>query len=756
MSTLIHEYIADKLTNAPLDKLVTHSYPDARVTLRLESTAEQEGTTPDTYTVTDSDVRAAASSTPPLAILDYVVLKLATTVASLSKNLANQVLFKSGLKVGSRITLPSQVNSSKYIDFTGRYVTQCSVNTSIGSQSSFNLSLVGWHNVTLLSPIIIYMRGRPYDTLVNRNIRLGETDQFKTEYAQQRSALENKQKQALVELNSRKSYIVSVDGEAEFQRQLDLTTKYYDDLIKQFDTQTPTNAEQASTGNYVRVFWGVVTSVSKNYSGGSETTSISGTDITYWWARTTTSVAPLNFTPGVKTSATLGEQGRYTGLTTQQILTDLLVKIMQKDERNNVFAAINVSLWNPVTGTTTSVERLPNVNSDIVEEWFNRVDGAFTNFQLEVGAEVATFTPFLASTQIPTTWIAQFKDIWSMVLDVAGACNAEVFFDMVGTTDDIQDASGNTKKILGKLIFRKPLFAQLEYLQELVNVNSTRLQKVESVTVNNSSKETLGSFALRNATFVDSVRSLNNINYAANHVLTEKTLKVIKGNNLTLNEVYEISDIDIIDFTETLNAAGCVSSVTTTGTAPIKEVNFPQEALTEFATDQSLLRRFGYHNAQVSVLGIMDTRTLQQYAIDWLRINNAENLHTANASIIGRPLLKLGTFVKIMNQYWYITSINHSYTPKGQFQTQLVLIAGYREPVEKGKGQKFTDANNKEVTSQTVELVLDRFSNLEMSESSRVTDQGTVEKLGSVVGFDSQNNPIVSYPPKQEKTVVIS
>jgi len=771
MSQIVQEYVEFKSatgSNARLDRPIVHSYPAARVTVRLE---EAQFIVDTSYTVTEDDVRAASKET--LSVKEYVAKLKNTSVAALSSLPANATLFEKGdLVIGDQVILPlgEPIAQGKYVDFLNAYITNLTTQSTIGQQSSFSCSLVGWHNVSLLSPILIYLRGRPYDTLANRNIRLGETVDLQNQQSTELQAVKQRQAQALADLDSQKERIVALDGESGFDTIREETKAFYDNAILQLEQLTATNVQQESEGNYVRVFWGVVTNVTKDYASGSETTNLTGTDITYWWSRTTTTLSDaLAGSPNQRTVTDL--HNRYRNLTSREILTKLLSTALVSDKSE--FRFINTSIWHPLRGFKTSVERLPQAKSSIRDEWFNRVDGAFTNFELTIGEEVASRYPFSIDPQLPDSYVPQYKDIWSMVSDVANAVNAEYFFDCVGPTDEIQNDDGTVFRILGQLVVRKPLHAQLEYLKEIENLYAVRSQggttggqkkPVDIVSVNIGEK--LIEFADRNNQLVDELRDLNPAiaTLESNEILLRKTatgtsgvrsLKIIKGSNdqkLILNDVYKIPDIDVISFSETLNAAGCVTSVQAVGAYRLASGNKIPEVLTSIATNLQLLARFGFNLAEISVLGIQNQNVLDDYAIDWLNINNAQNMHTANLTIVGRPLIKLGTFVKVFNQYWYVNTISHSFGPKERYQTTLGLVAGYAAPIQGGPDQVTTNKTGKEI--QRISLILDRFLNQEFSESIFLK-QGTIKKLGSVLALDSQGAPIsTSNEPRQEKTIV--
>lgn len=383
---------------------------------------------------------------------------------------------------------------------------------------------------------------------------------------------------------------------------------------------------------YYPVFWGLITEVSDNYSGGEHTVSINCADILKWWE-----LCRLNINPALTQAA--GQAG--------------------KTDKGNVFYGMNAYdvIWTlaqqsfgdivQAKGTMASVEReaqLPGTFSglrkDVMSYWNVRFGQMRSNLVL-YGVEGAGVRGDVIYASQPNGYDPIGGTVASQAVRSAGGgeVSTQFLFDAADTVTP----------------FRSHLSSVVPPIWE-----SEMQTKLEMANV---CKEAIGFEFYMDVTgdiiFKPPFYNLDTL-----------------GNK----PISWIQDIDIIDWNVSEAEGEVITQVQMTGTAEggpmdkgvTADVNTPIVQVTDF----HLLRQFGWRTQTLNAEYMNDNESMFYSALDMLdRINSRR--HRATVTIPMRPELRLGfpVYLAPKDQIWYISGISHSLTFGGRAQTQLTLTA---------------------------------------------------------------------------------
>lgn len=383
---------------------------------------------------------------------------------------------------------------------------------------------------------------------------------------------------------------------------------------------------------YYPIFWGLVTEVSDNYSGGEHTVTIQCADILKWWE-----LCKMNINPAY--TAPEGSQGKslfgnvFFGLNPY----DVIYTLAQQS-----FGDVVVG-----TGSLTSLYRENAQKStfnaalgDIMTYWASRFSRIRSNLLLYGVNGVAVRGADL-DQKYPTGKVAKGAPIASSaVRNANGKNNEQLVFDPT------------SKEVVA---FRTQVMQAGE-----INFFQTEYQTKLELAV--AAKEAIGFEFYMDVTgdivFKPPFYNLD--------VLSNKPVSWVQ-------------DIDIIDWDFSQSEAEVVTQITMQGNFTANQdygLNGEIETPYTSVTDYHLLRKFGWRSHTFNSEFLGDPQLMFFNGLDMLdRINSGR--HRGSVNIPMRPELRLGfpIYIAPKDQIWYIQGISHNIQFGGRATTSLTLTA---------------------------------------------------------------------------------
>lgn len=432
-----------------------------------------------------------------------------------------------------------------------------------------------------------------------------------------------------------------------------------------FKGRFPRETENIQDYPYYPSFWGIITSVSENYSDGVNTITISCADILRWWGITNVTVNPSviasvddYFTayPSLKGEVDLTDKDLKSMLAGKQIEVNgkILPSIF-----GNIYADKNVfeiiadlakfslknmtplrNALNPAFGSTEKVgfDLAKEAQEEMMKYWAVRLNRIGRNIRMYGIKNVTTVDgqtkieldddqllkafPYTLDEGSPQTIESGVK----YQLDIANECKDLILYEFY-------------MDVNGEIIFKPPYYN----MNVITNTNSV-IRDVDIVTMN--------------------------FNEAEAEVVTRLD---VKGN---LHQQY--------------------------ATAGGKDV------ITGIAINQSLAKQYGLRVQTREVRRLSSSEKCLYYAQGELAKLNAL-IKKGSVTIAGRPELRLGypVYIPSKDAFYYIKGIDHSFTYGGSFVTTLTVVGERKRVLDENgdpiKYQIVRSTNPVEDTTETVE-----------------------------------------------------
>ena len=386
---------------------------------------------------------------------------------------------------------------------------------------------------------------------------------------------------------------------------------------------------------YYPIFWGLVTEVGDNYSGGEHTVSIHCADILKWWE-----ICKMNINPAYTVPS--GQTGRnvITGNT-----------FAQSNPYDIIFTLALQSFGDVIVGT-----------------------GSLNNFVQE-SKQRSTFNAALSD--IMFYWQKRFSRVRSNLL-LYGTQGVAVRGDTLyqnysrqnlGPTPTrtwvaAQVQNGNGGPDGGNIVFNPSSNAVTPYRFVLSNAGQIDLWQSEYQTkleIANACKEAIGFEFYMDVTgdivFKPPFYNLD--------ILSNKPTSWIQ-------------DIDVIDWDFSESESEVVTQIVLQGQyGGTQDYGMPAE-LSPFTTvtDYHLLRKYGWRSQNYNSEFMSSPQLMFYHGLDVLdRINSKR--HRGSVSIPMRPELRLGfpIYVAPKDQIWYVNGISHNIAFGSRATTSLTLTA---------------------------------------------------------------------------------
>jgi len=424
---------------------------------------------------------------------------------------------------------------------------------------------------------------------------------------------------------------------------------------------------------YYRIFWGLVSTVTKEWSGGSTTITISCKDILRWWEVTNVTINPA-FLESFGSSA-----GGY--------------QLWQ-----NQFAGMNPY--------TTIIQLAKEAMGD-----FSLNTGSFTSFLPEKGPESGVIASY--AKDIMTYWQYKFANMFTSLVMYGSSGQSYQFTGGGATVSPIQMSEAiftQEEKLLSQNqeteLFKIHPEEQSVFKKELVKAGDVEFFQNDIQTKLSVALQARDQVAFE--FFMDPSGSI-----------------VFKPPFYNLNVIPNkpiswINDFEIIDDSLTDTEQEVYTHITSSGNAfggvmdwgLNDEITTPRTGVFDF----HLLRRYGFRRLDYSTEWAGDPRKLFFHLMDYLDRTNAKR-QNGTITIPMRPELKLGfpIWVPYYDSFFYIQGISHQFSVGGQATTTLTLIA---------RRQKFIGPNNiGQITKTGVKSVT--VTNFNTGAGAQKTVQGT-------------------------------
>ncbi len=456
---------------------------------------------------------------------------------------------------------------------------------------------------------------------------------------------------------------------------------------------------------YYRIFWGVVSNVSKAWSNGTTSISVSCKDILRWWELTNATTNPAFLEAGGSSA------GGY--------------QLFQ-----NQFSG-----QNPYT-TIVQLAR------DSMGDFFYQT-GSFTSFTPEKGPEQPVTGEFMKD--IMAYWQLKFSNIQGALVLYGTSGQTYTFSGVPGTVSPTQITNKifeNEVRLLEQNQSTTLLFSQPKDI-DTFKVEVPRAGDVEFFQNETQSKLSLA------------LHARDQIGYEFYCDTTGDIIFKPPFYNLNVlpnKPVSWIQDFDIIDDQFNDGEAEVVTHVTSSGNAfggvtdwgLNDEITTPRTGVYDF----HLLRRYGWRRADLQLEWAGNPRKLFFHLLDWMDRLNAKR-QNGTITIPMRPELRMGfpVWVPKYDSFFYIQGISHAYSVGGQATTTVTLTA---------KRSKFIAPKNigeiRKVSGVKRDVTSDKGRNLKGQD--QVYEVEFPGQLGSTSGLgnnETSGQPAVIRDPKTGK-----
>jgi hypothetical protein len=387
---------------------------------------------------------------------------------------------------------------------------------------------------------------------------------------------------------------------------------------------------------YYKIFWGIVSSVTKSWSNGVTTLQISARDILRWWELTVVTLNPSFLDPlGSSAGGYQLYQNQFAGL--------------------NPYAVVMA------------------LARDAMGDWSTTVSSLNDNTTPEKGAERNYFNDNMGGIML--YWQAKFGKIW----------NSLVLYGASGQLYRPSKVNDGTVSLvhLSKAIADKEfefIRGESEFNQQLkIQPNEIAAYKVEVPRAGETS------FFEPNAPNKLSValQARDQIGYEfycdTNGDIVFKP-PFFNVNVIPNKPISWIQDIDIIDDSIQDSEAEVYTHITSSGNAfggttdwgVTDEFTRPSAGVYDF----HLLRRYGWRRHEMQLEWAGNSRKLYFHIMDFLDRLNARR-KTGSVTIPMRPEIRMGfpVWIPKYDSFFYIQGVSHSYSVGGDATTTLSLMA---------------------------------------------------------------------------------
>jgi len=468
---------------------------------------------------------------------------------------------------------------------------------------------------------------------------------------------------------------------------------------------------------YYKIFWGLITNISKSWSNGVTTVSLSCRDILYWWEKTSTTINP----------AFLDPVGNSTGG--------------------------NFVLWGNNFAGAHPFAVIIALARESMGDWSFTAGSLNENFIPEQGAEREYNNDMIGGIML--YWQAKFANMWSSLV-------------IYGTTGAVYPTWGDGLAVSNPLKLAAAIFEQEANLRGSDETNTVIKYDPSEIA---AYKKDIGKVAQFGFFQPEIQTKLSIAKQAAEQIgyefYCDTTGDIIckppffNLNVLPNKPVSWIQDIDLIDEQFQDSEGEIITHIVASGHAfgGVTDWGINDEFTTPRtgAFDYHLLRKYGYrrHDFQVEWAGSM--RRMYYYILDFMDRLNARRMN-GSVTIPMRPELRMGfpVYIPRHDAFYYINAIQHSFSIGSQATTTLTLMAKrskFLAPKNIGKIERFGQATAS-VSAQNSAPVQDPLNTPanQQRKQNAITYKISFPDVGGNTGASTDGaKPIIMRHPKTGK-----
>lgn len=411
---------------------------------------------------------------------------------------------------------------------------------------------------------------------------------------------------------------------------------------------------------YYQVFWGLITDVGVDYSGGQHTLDITCKDILHLWDITRINTRPSLFGAAWDTTAQTTEYATiFNHLTPHEMILALAWVMMG-------------SLVPPGEGF------LPQESEGLTRAVFARENLAATSYWEMRGRAIAKRLRLFGFSGA-SEGFKKFKD------GVAGT-----------VTEFSQDRIDQVVAALEDL-YPKNGIRRFRSSEEALSRSMWGKSKLKATKLDGSLFDRFQPFnAAGNQTDANAGEDKSRLELA-NEIKEVADFEFYMDTNgdiifkppfynmdvRTNSPVSIIKDSDILSFSANDNSEAIITRLDVYGQHSTYYENGDRTSQPYGSyTDYNMARQFGVKMQTIQRDFLYTYELCTAYAIAELSRQNAKRF-TSNMTIIGRPELRLGfpVYIESMDTFYYVTGINHTYSASGRLETALQLEAARRKHI---------------------------------------------------------------------------
>ena len=384
---------------------------------------------------------------------------------------------------------------------------------------------------------------------------------------------------------------------------------------------------------YYRIFWGVVSSVSKQWSNGVTTINLSFRDILRWWELTNVILQPGFLEAGKSQAGWSLFQNRFAG--------------------SNPYVVI-ITLAREAMGD------------------FSLTTGSFTSFRPESGPEQGVIASY--AKDIMAYWQLKFGNIW----------NSLVLYGTSGQAYTFQGNPGNVSPLaISKKIFQEEdknlnlnpetsAFKIQPHEIAAFKVEVTKAGDVEffqnetqsKLAIALTARDQAGAYEFYCDTTGDIVFKPPFFNL---NVMPNKPVSWINDFEIISENIHDTEQEVYTHVTASGNAFGGVTDYGLND-----DITTPRTGV----IDWHLLKRYGWRRIDVSLEWAGNPRKLFYHLLDHMDKVNSKR-QNGSVTIPMRPEIRMGfpVWFPKYDSFYYIQGVSHNFSPGGQATTVLTLTA---------------------------------------------------------------------------------
>jgi len=384
---------------------------------------------------------------------------------------------------------------------------------------------------------------------------------------------------------------------------------------------------------YYKIFWGLVNTVSQNWSNGVTSISLNCKDILRWWELTNVIMNPAFLDIGKSGTGYQLFQNKFSG--------------------TNPYAVI-ISLAREAMGD------------------FSITQGSFTSWRPEDGPERGVITSYARSVML--YWQLKFGKIWNNI----------VLYGSSGTAYTFAGSGGNVSPLkIYNAIFER----EANILDRNQETESFRIKPSEIAAFKRDFTKAGDVDFFQNESQTKLQLALTARDQAgAYEFYCDTTGDIVfkppfyNLNTMPNKPVSWIQDFEIIDESISESEQDVFTHVTSSGNAfgGVNDYGLNDEITTPRTgvIDWHLVRRYGWRRLNLQLEWPGNPRKLFYHCLDHMDKINSKRVR-GTMTIPMRPELRMGfpIWVPKYDAFFYVMGMSHTFSPGGQATTQLTLTA---------------------------------------------------------------------------------